>query len=58
MAATNRPQVLTERVLITLTPQDLADLNAISAEQGTPRTETVRQLIRRATRREKREEPQ
>lgn len=54
MAATNRPRVLTERVLMTLAPEDLAKLDALAEARQLPRTETTRALIREAHARQER----
>lgn len=60
MAATGKPKRYTERVLLTLEPQDLSNLNELAEKQEITRLEAVRRAIqaehRRATRREKREE--
>jgi predicted transcriptional regulator len=62
MAATNRPKRYTEKVLLTLEPEDLSRLNELADSLETTRTDAARRAIReehrRHTQRTARKEPQ
>lgn len=48
MAATGKPKRYTERLLLTLEPQDLSRLNELAEAQNVTRLDTMRALIRTA----------